>query len=104
MSILTTQSVSATASGTSLPISTLGGHGSANSLSITLTMPWVRTSTDHEELDTVSYTMDLPKWHLNKDNVRGTGVFMDKRVLTLFPSHILPKHKTIIRRYMYPLQ
>lgn len=48
--------------------------------------------------------MDLPKWHLNKDNVRGTGVFMDKRVLTLFPSHILPKHKTIIRRYMYPLQ
>lgn len=51
---LTTQSISASACGTSRPISTLGGQESDKIRSITFTMPCVRTSTDHDAFETVS--------------------------------------------------
>lgn len=61
---LTTQSSSATASGTSRPPSIEGGHGFASSFSMTFTIVCVRTSTDQEYSETVSYTIERPRWHL----------------------------------------
>jgi hypothetical protein len=61
---LTTQSSCRFMGGTSRPSSSAAAHGCDNTLSTSCAMACVRTSTDHDRLVTVSYSIMFPKWHL----------------------------------------